>query len=123
LQVGKDAVPTFKAETHPPGSAPKESTFRPNPQNEVPGQALNPDASRDETEGMGRTSALDTFPTATSKDVYNATKWGKPLQGMTSREIREKNLSTRAGLEGRGATGPDQPTVEKKVHAVRADRD
>ena len=37
--VGNDKVPEFEAQTLPPGSAPADRTFRPNPVGEVPPQA------------------------------------------------------------------------------------
>jgi hypothetical protein len=122
LKIGKDAAPTFTAETHPPGTAPAESTFRPNPEKEIPGQALNPDASRPETEGLGRTAPLDSLPTYTSKDVHNAAYYGKPPQGQTAQD-RKRGADGTPGLEGVGATMPGTGTAEEKVHALRADRD
>merc|ERR1712000_718625 len=57
VKVGNDAVPEFHAETHPPGTAPKENTFQRNPVNEVPGQAQNPDT-------QATTAASETLPGA-----------------------------------------------------------
>ncbi|PQE10387.1 phosphatidylinositol n-acetylglucosaminyltransferase gpi3 subunit protein [Rutstroemia sp. NJR-2017a WRK4] len=92
-QVGNDAVPEFHAQTLPPGSAPKDRTFQPDPSGEYPFQ--------DNAEGT--TSAQDTIHGATSADVH--TGIGKPINGMTSQEIRgdgskgsrEKNGLARVG--------------------------
>ncbi|KAF6787309.1 hypothetical protein CSOJ01_15254 [Colletotrichum sojae] len=100
-KVGNDAYPEFHAEAHPPGTAPPEATFKPNPVSEIPGQALNPDATT-------RTAA-DDFPGATSADVHKG--MGKPLQGQTNREARGVHVGHRkresAGLEGVGASEKD----------------
>ncbi|KAK1750313.1 hypothetical protein QBC47DRAFT_124316 [Echria macrotheca] len=117
-QVGNDAVPEFHAETYAPGTAPKEHSFRPNPESETPGQALNPDM-----DPSTRTGALD-MPGATSKDVYDETTWGKPLQGQTQRELHGmhpgKRKKERSGLEGVGASTKDN-TVEGHVREIGAD--
>ncbi|PQE28133.1 phosphatidylinositol n-acetylglucosaminyltransferase gpi3 subunit protein [Rutstroemia sp. NJR-2017a BBW] len=94
-QVGNDAVHEFHAQTLPPGSAPKDRTFQPDPSGEYPFQ--------DNAEGT--TSAQDTIHGATSADVH--TGIGKPMSGMTSKEIRgdgskgsrEKNGLARVGAE------------------------
>lgn len=104
VKVGNDAAPEFIAQTLPPGSAPSDRTFQPNPQSEIPGRALNPDTS-DET----RIDAQDTLGGATSGDVH--TGYGHPGSGQTSKELhasgaypgkREKN-----GLAGVGADPMD----------------
>lgn len=93
--VGNDAIPTFEAKTLPPGTAPASKTFQPNPIDEVPGQANNPDASDTAT------GALD-MPGATSGDVH--TGLGHPGSGQTSAEIANDGKSNRArerqGLQG-----------------------
>jgi len=74
-QVGNDAVPEFHTKVLPAGSAPASKTYQPNPVNEIPGQANNPDARSEAT------GALD-MPGATSADVH--TGYGHPGQGQTS---------------------------------------
>ncbi|KAL2153829.1 hypothetical protein VTH82DRAFT_2504 [Thermothelomyces myriococcoides] len=124
-KVGNEAAPEFRAETHAPGSAPKEHSYRPNPVHETPGQALNPDAS---AETGGRTAALD-MPGATSGEVYNASTFARPMEGggQTSREAHGahgvgKRKGERSGLEGVGATAStSEETVEGRARALGAD--
>jgi len=102
-----DNAPEFSAKTLPPGTAPKESTYQPNPQGEVPGQALNDNVDRSHGKEGVRTDPLSTMPGATSADVH--TGLGHPGQGQTSTEIRKdgKHTSSKApsGPEGAGAPG------------------
>jgi len=102
-----DHAPEFSAKTLPPGTAPKESTFQPNPVNEVPGQANNPDVERSHGKEGVKTDALSTLPGATSADVH--TGLGHPGQGQTSNELRHDGQHGRKkdtpGTEGAGATG------------------
>ena len=98
VKVGNDAVPEFHAETHPPGTAPKENTFQPNPVNEVPGQAQNPDA-------QATTAASETLPGATSASVHQGL--GHPGSGQTSQELHGTHKKDRAGLTGVGANLTD----------------
>lgn len=95
--VGNDAVPEFHAETHPPGTAPKEASFQPRPVGEIPGQAFNAAADESET----RTSAADTLGGATSAQVDFG--YGKPMSGMTSKEKHGVEKRDRNGLTGVGA--------------------
>ncbi|KXH26164.1 hypothetical protein CSIM01_11434 [Colletotrichum simmondsii] len=100
-KVGNDAYPEFHAQAYPAGTAPRENTFQPQNAQEIPGQALNPEATT-------YTAAQD-FPGATSGDVH--TGLGKPVQGQTSAELHGANVGRRdkesAGLEGVGASGKD----------------
>jgi hypothetical protein len=111
-EQGNEAVPEFHAETYPPGTAPKESTFQPDNTYETPAQA-NP---------------VD-YPGSTSKDVHNAHGFqeGRPLQGQTSREVHGahagKRKKERTGLEGVGATSKEQSTVEGYVRDNAFDKD
>ncbi|KAH7308715.1 hypothetical protein B0I35DRAFT_413321 [Stachybotrys elegans] len=106
VKVGNDAVPEFHAETYPPGTAPANQSFNPNPTGEVPGQALNPDMDAE-----SRTRASDTLGGATSSDVH--TGYGHPGAGMTSQELHGgKHKRERAGLEGVGAN-PSDPVHER----------
>ncbi|KAK4103005.1 hypothetical protein N658DRAFT_422906 [Parathielavia hyrcaniae] len=117
-KVGNEAVPEFHAETYPPGTAPKEDSYRPNPIHEVPGQALNKLATGE----SGRTGALD-MPGATSGEIYNAPVYGKPIQGQTSSEQHgSSNKKERSGLEGVGTTAStSEDTVEGRARALGAD--
>ncbi|KAK4231007.1 hypothetical protein QBC38DRAFT_277300 [Podospora fimiseda] len=90
-KVGNDAFPEFHAKTYPPGSAPKESTFYPNPISEIPGQANN-----DMMDPSSRTSPLD-MPGATSKSVYNEAPIGRPVEGQGDIDRRR---AERGGLDG-----------------------
>lgn len=99
-QVGNDAAPEFHAKVLPAGSAPKKDTYQPNPVNEVPGQALNPDTE-------GATKASDTLTGATSADVH--TGLGKPIDGQSSAEQHNDGKTHRArdnqGLQGQAEGG------------------
>lgn len=103
--VGNEAAPSFSAKTIPPGTAPPERTFEPNPTSEFPSQSLN-----DQQDSSTYTSASSTLGGATSADVH--TGLGKPLQGETSVEQRHEGQHQRknpgghgAGLVGVGASG------------------
>ncbi|SCV58350.1 uncharacterized protein FFB14_15587 [Fusarium fujikuroi] len=116
-EKGNDAAPEYHAETFPPGTAPVENTFHPNPESNYTTEALN-------------MPALD-MPGSTSKGIYNSidTVHGRPLIGQENREIRgvhpRKRKKERSGLEGVGAstaysvfdkvrdTVADKPNVEK----------
>jgi len=102
-----DFAPEFSAQTLPAGTAPKSSTFQPNPVGEVPGQADNPAVDRSHGKEGVRTDALSTLGGATSADVHKGL--GHPGQGQTSTEIRHEGHHTSkkhtAGFEGAGAPG------------------
>ncbi|KAK5656441.1 hypothetical protein OQA88_4822 [Cercophora sp. LCS_1] len=118
-KIGNEGVPEFHAETFPPGTAPKEHSYQPNPIKEIPGQALN-----DNMDPSLRSSALD-MPGATSQDVYNANTFARAMEGQTGRELRGadagKRQSERSGLEGVGASTGDN-TVEGRARELGADR-
>ncbi|KAI1472142.1 uncharacterized protein F4812DRAFT_702 [Daldinia caldariorum] len=100
VNVGKDAVPEFHAEKHPPGTAPQERTFLPRPIGETP--VLDPNSEV-------LAGPEDTLGGPTSQGLY--TGLGKPIQGQTSAELRgnlmgdklNKRKKETAGLEGTGA--------------------
>ncbi|KAH7126183.1 hypothetical protein EDB81DRAFT_889883 [Dactylonectria macrodidyma] len=99
VKVGNDLKPEFHLETHPPGTAPEDRSFEPQTQNEIPGQASNPDM-------QGGTSVSETLPGATSADVHQG--YGHPGEGMTSQELHGgKRKRVGAGLEGVGANASD----------------
>ncbi|OQU95379.1 hypothetical protein CLAIMM_01598 isoform 2 [Cladophialophora immunda] len=111
-QVGQkvspaDNAPEFSAKTLPPGTAPANATFQPNPTGEVPGQAFNENVDRTHGEEGVRTDPLSTLPGATSADVHQGL--GHPGQGQTSTELRHEGHHTASkatsGPEGAGATG------------------
>ncbi|KAK3311075.1 uncharacterized protein B0T15DRAFT_60626 [Chaetomium strumarium] len=121
-QVGNEAVPEFRAKTFPPGTAPKESTYKPNPIHETPGQAMNPDVDE-----SGRTGALD-MPGATSGEVHSQSTFARPMEGQTGKELNDskmhagKRKKERSGLEGVGATATtSDETVEGRARALGAD--
>lgn len=112
----RDAAPEFTAQTLPPGTAPKENTFVPQPNNEVPpstNYATNPRAVDPDSTTV---NASDSIPGATSADV--STGLGHPGQGQTSTEIRHDGAHGRKkqthGLEGVGAGG-DRDGVPEMV--------
>ncbi|KAL9114380.1 MAG: hypothetical protein Q9187_007472 [Circinaria calcarea] len=113
VKVGNDAAPEFHAKTLPPGTAPKDRTFAPNPIGEIPSQANNDLADRSHGKESTVTSAESTLGGATSADVHQGL--GKPLQGQTKREQRDGwKDKAGTGIIGRGASGaPNEPT--KKV--------
>ena len=100
-----DHAPEFHAKTLPPGSAPANRTFQPNPESEVPGQADNANLDRSHGKESTQTTATSTLTGADSGSVH--TGLGHPGQGQTSSELRNdgKHTSKRegAGLEGIGA--------------------
>ena len=98
--VGNDAVPEFHAQTLPAGTAPKESTFQPNPISEVPGQANNDDVLRAHGKESTKVNASDTLGGATSADVH--TGYGHPGQGQTAADNKH---GREGGLIGAGASG------------------
>ncbi|KAJ2896839.1 hypothetical protein MKZ38_005138 [Zalerion maritima] len=104
VQVGNDTLPEFHAETYPPGTAPKENTFEPNPQLDKNYTTAPPVAQQP-------TSAADTLLGATSGDVH--TGIGKPIYGDTPRSGKKE----RSGLEGVGASETD-PIRERKAGQV-----
>ncbi|KAK4550459.1 hypothetical protein LTR36_000038 [Oleoguttula mirabilis] len=124
VNVGNDAVPEFSAKTLPPGSAPAESTFKPNPTDTAPPTQQ----SRDDNENDApQASALD-FPGSTSGDVN--TGMGKPIQGQTSSELRHDgqshNKNPGSGLDGL-KSGAQGKTVDEHLpenaHLRAADND
>ncbi|CAH0019591.1 unnamed protein product [Clonostachys rhizophaga] len=121
-EQGNDASPEYHAQAFPPGTAPTQNTFRPNPINADIGQANNPDAMNEES----HTGALD-MPGSTSKDIYNSTDvlHGRPMIGQTSREIKGahpgKRKKERSSLEGVGASNSD--SVFRQVRQQVADKD
>jgi hypothetical protein len=100
-------VPEFHAETHPPGTAPESRTFQPQPVNEIPSQAQNPDAT-------ATTAASETLGGSTSADVHKGL--GHPGSGQTSQELHGTHKKERSGLEGVGASAVDPQ------HEMHADR-
>ncbi|CAM1501529.1 Fc.00g035130.m01.CDS01 [Cosmosporella sp. VM-42] len=109
VKVGNDAAPEFHAETYPPGTAPKNRSFEPGSQGEIPAQTADPDMEN-------RTSAADTLQGATSGEVYQG--MGRPVDGMSSREMHGgPHKHNRSGLEGVGANAEDP------IHKYGFDRD
>ncbi|KAI1398377.1 hypothetical protein F4819DRAFT_35730 [Hypoxylon fuscum] len=120
VKVGNEAVPEFHMEQHAPGTAPREDTFQPRPEGEMPG--ANPDPS-------------DTLGGATSQSVH--TGLGKPVQGQTSAELHgdlhgdHRGKKERSGLEGNGASvgdsvrqkGADLPEGVEKGTNVKGSSD
>jgi len=100
VKVGNDAAPEFRAQTLPTGTAPADRTFQPNTRDEIPGQANNPNISKETW-----TSAQDTIGGATSADVH--TGYGHPGSGQTSIELHGKRKKERSGLTGVGANSGD----------------
>lgn len=121
-EQGNEAAPEYHAQTFPPGTAPPEHTFRPDPINADVGQANNPDAMHNE----GHTGALD-MPGSTSKDIHNSVDFlhGRPLIGQENREVRgahpRKRKKERSGLEGVGASTSE--SVFDQVREQAADKE
>lgn len=95
VKVGNDLAPEYHAEAFPPGTAPKESTFQPNTEGMVPGQALNEFAT-------SRTSASDTLTGATSETLNKGL--GKPVQGMEDENMKAGH-SRSGGRKSGGLAG------------------
>ena len=107
--MGNDKAPEFSAQTLPPGTAPKESTFQPNPTDEAP--PVMPDNADPEAE---QTKASDTIIGSTSGDVH--TGLGHPGAGQSSAEMRHDGEKGRKnpgqGLQGVGAATQEFKTVD-----------
>ncbi|KAF8848755.1 hypothetical protein BDZ45DRAFT_635311 [Acephala macrosclerotiorum] len=99
-KVGNDAAPEFHAETLPAGTAPSSRTFQPQTQNEIPGQAMNPNISKETW-----TDAQSTINGATSADVHIG--YGHPGSGQTSNELRGDGRKEKNGLVRVGADQSD----------------
>ena len=116
----KDAAPEFSAETHPPGTAPKEHTYQPAPDSEVPSTTNYADTETDPDASAA--TASDTLLGATSADVH--TGLGHPGQGQTSAELRHDGSRGRkkqsSGLEGVGAGGSDTRLPGDRVPGMKA---
>lgn len=97
----KDAAPEFKAQTLPPGTAPKSSTYTP-----------NPDLNNQKT----FTSASSTLVGADSGSVH--TGLGHPGSGQTSQELHDN--STRSGGSG-GLVGRKEGYVQGNVRDIKDD--
>ncbi|KAL3452258.1 hypothetical protein BJX65DRAFT_175655 [Aspergillus insuetus] len=97
-----DNKPEFSMETHPPGTAPAGSSFKPNPIDHSGEQGLNPNVERSHGKEPVKTTAEQTLMGATSKDVHKGL--GHPGSGQTSTEMRHDGQHTRKnpghGLEG-----------------------
>jgi len=104
LASPKDRAPEFHAKTLPPGSAPKDRTFLPNPINEIP--TTNVDYGDDYDPDAPRARAADTLGPTTDRDLDKGL--GHPIHGMTSVELRHDGQHGRKrqelGLVGVGAT-------------------
>ncbi|KAI4866468.1 hypothetical protein F4820DRAFT_416668 [Hypoxylon rubiginosum] len=103
VKVGNDAVPEYHMEKFEPGTAPREHTFQPRPEEgETPAEYSNVETQRS-------TDPSDTLGGATSQSVH--TGLGKPTQGQTSAELHGEHIGRRkkerAGLEGVGASVGD----------------
>ena len=98
--VGNDAVPEFQAQVLPPGSAPADRTFKPNPTDEAP-----PVAGSEQ-------KASDTIGGATSGEVH--TGLGHPGAGQSSKELHDGSKETGGGFQGVGATTTEHKTVDQR---------
>ncbi|PWY95280.1 hypothetical protein BO94DRAFT_484006, partial [Aspergillus sclerotioniger CBS 115572] len=123
-QIGRkvapsDYVPEFRAETHPPGTAPASSSYQPNTAGEPGSQALNPNVERSHGKESVKTSASDTLMGATSQDVH--TGLGHPGSGQTSNELRHDGQHGRkgqsAGLQQVGAQESEK--FERQIPSQR----
>jgi len=102
VNLGKDAVPEFSAQTLPAGSAPPDRTFQPS----VPAVDGN-----DQGEEL-QSSVEDTLHGSTSKDVNRGI--GQPIYGQTSNKSRGRGETVRGGLVGVGAD-PRDPVRERAL--------
>ncbi|KAI2627136.1 hypothetical protein GGS21DRAFT_528735 [Xylaria nigripes] len=106
VMVGNDRVPEFHAKTYPPGTAPREHTFEPQPEGEFPAQAYGT-----------APSAAETIGGSTSQDLYRG--MGKPMQGQEAREIKKPhgihNKKEGTGFAGVGGIQGVDTAREKGV--------
>lgn len=121
-KVGNEGVPEFHAQTLPAGTAPREQTFEPkNDLNVAAADAAN-DRLTDPLQWAGSTSG----------DLHKGI--GKPMQGMTSTELRhdgqhgrkhEKLGLTRYGMQdsvpGGGDLGQVNPRDDDSQRALDKD--
>ncbi|KEZ42890.1 hypothetical protein SAPIO_CDS5323 [Scedosporium apiospermum] len=77
VHLGKDAVPEFSAETYPPGTAPRENTYLPNPYDESGRRPSHPEMEKP----TRKTS--ETAQGGASAESHRGK--GQPGQGMTSK--------------------------------------
>ncbi|KAF4166623.1 hypothetical protein CNMCM6936_006330 [Aspergillus lentulus] len=102
--------PEFRAETHPPGTAPASNSYTPDTTGESGGQALNPLVERSHGKEAVKTTAESTLRGATSKDVHKGL--GHPGSGQTKTEMKHDGQHHRkhegAGLEGVGSYRQDK---------------
>ncbi|EAW07151.1 uncharacterized protein ACLA_018550 [Aspergillus clavatus NRRL 1] len=105
-----DYKPEFRAETHPPGTAPASNSYIPNTTAESGNQAMNPLVERSHGKEAVKTSAEQTLTGATSKDVHKGL--GHPGSGQTNNEIKHEGAHHRkhngSGLEGVGSYRQDK---------------
>ena len=115
-----DNKSTYSAQTVPPGTAPKENLFQPNPQETVPGQTSEM-SERSHGKESTHTTASSTLGGATSQDVHKG--MGKPAVGQTSAEIRHECEAHRkhpgAGLTGVGASGKGADVDARRLETER----
>ena len=115
MKVGNDAAPEFSAQTLPAGTAPADRTFQPNPINETPGQANNPDTLRAHGKESTYTDPLASIPGATSADVH--TGLGHPGQGQVASDSK---TGGGRGIQGTTAAGiPSQMADEREQVSQR----
>jgi hypothetical protein len=89
----------------PAGTAPSDQTFAPNTQNEIPGQAMNPDISKEPW-----TSAQDTIRGATSAGAHIG--YGHPGSGQDSKELHgDGNFPGKRKKQGSASVGAGQSDV------------
>ena len=130
--MAKDSGSEFQAECHPPGTAPKSTSYLPQPSGQVPAQSLH-GLDNSELNGLNGPGALP--PGVTSADVHKG--FGHPGQGMTSQELhggkrkkqggeREIGSSLEDGIgsrkldighEGRGKSSINYPRAEDREPA------
>ncbi|EAS33526.3 uncharacterized protein CIMG_04550 [Coccidioides immitis RS] len=103
-----DHAPEFAAETFPPGTAPADRSFQPNPVEEIPGQAMNENVEEAEGKEAVKTTAASTLTGASSADVNKGL--GHAMEGESSVEYRHGGEKHRkhegSGFEGVGANPP-----------------
>ncbi|KAM7197506.1 hypothetical protein V8F20_006651 [Naviculisporaceae sp. PSN 640] len=110
-EIGTDEHPIYHAQTFPKGTAPKEHSFSPNPINEIPGQALNPD--------MPPSLRTDpsSMPGSTSKTVYNkedTTTGGRPIEGLPKRVTSPAQTPQK-----KSSTLHESPESEEEIHGTK----
>ncbi|ODQ55073.1 hypothetical protein SAICODRAFT_23751 [Saitoella complicata NRRL Y-17804] len=116
-QIGtaNDGIQTNAVKVLPAGTSANdpEHTFQPNPNATETGTIPR---GAEDTDRPTSTSALDTFPDTTSKDLTSGL--GQPVQGQSSRELHTAKNRPTNKKEGTGLAGVGRGEAARNVQEV-----